>query len=131
MGPIIEFEVLDPVEYNGVRYEPGADGNTSLIAMTAPEARQLVEIGAIRAVKNDPPRADDPPPSPGGGGEAGGEGETATREAAIAGAIAALDWTDASLFTAAGKPLLDVLRAAGAPSDVTAAERDAAWSAAG
>ncbi len=120
-NPIIEFEVLEPVERDGVRYEPDRDGNTCLIAMTAQEARQLVEIGAIRAIRE----ADDPPlsPSPGGG--------EAAREAAIAAAISALNRADASFFTAAGKPTLAALRDAGAPADVTATERDAAWSAAG
>lgn len=77
MNPITEFEVLEPVERDGVRYEPGRDGIARLIAMPEPEARQLVEIGAIRMIGE----ADDPPPpsSPAGGGEA-------SREAAWAGA---------------------------------------------
>lgn len=128
--PIEEFEVLDPVVYNGVRYEPGRDGDTRLIAMPAPAARHLVEIGAIRPARNDPPRADDPPPSPEGGGASGEPGPDA-REDAIHDAIRALDRGDASLFTAAGPPTLAALRAAGAPADVTAAERESAWAAAG
>lgn len=100
--------------------------------LTGANVRQLVEAGAAEYADN-PPESPAEPSEPAAGEGAEGTGAAAAetgRQASISAAAAALDRSDATLFTAAGKPTLAALRGAGAPADVTAAERDAAWAAA-
>ncbi|MDE2670128.1 MAG: hypothetical protein OXI51_10790 [Chloroflexota bacterium] len=118
------LRALEPIGADR-RYEPGERIDPAAAGLTGANVRQLVEAGAAEY-------ADNPPKSPAEpSGPAAGEGAEGTgRQASISAAAAALDRSDATLFTAAGKPTLAALRGAGAPADVTAAERDAAWAAA-
>ena len=126
---LVEYEVLERVNYNGILYAPDTDGNTCLIELPPGVAAQLIEAGAIRETT---PRAADDPPSPSGGD--GGEAKTGDgglpsdgMDEATYDALTLLDTNDPRLWTKSGKPTLAALREALGREDVTAVERDELW----
>ena len=78
--------------------------------------------GGAEAASGDPPERGDDPAS--GSDPAAGDPE---RDHAIAAAIDRLDLADPDCWTKDGRPTLAALRAAGAPEDLTAEERDRVW----
>lgn len=136
------LRALEPIGADR-RYEPGERIDPAAAGLTGADVRQLVEAGAAEYADNPPESPAEPSEPAAGegaegtgaaeadaGGDAGAAAVETGRQASISAAAAALDRSDATLFTAAGKPTLAALRGAGAPADVTAAERDAAWAAA-
>ena len=131
----MRYRVITPVERNGQRHEPGA-----LLALPPASAAQLIAVGAVAPVQSaaDPADSDGRAAAPVSGFEpdsaslaTGGDGDGAedTRRGDLAAACAAVNPADASLWTRSGVPQLPALRAASGLSDITAAERDAAWAA--
>lgn len=103
--------VIHPVEHDGRRYEPG-----SVIALDDPAAAApLVELGAVEPA-DEGARAPEGAPAPAG------------REDLIRAAITRLEPSGAD-WTQDGRPQVAALVAAGAPRDLTAAERDEVWGA--
>ena len=105
MRQTVTVTVIHPVEGDGVRHEPGAE-----IDLPVASARQLLALGVVEAVADSGLARD-------------------ARRGGLAAACAALDPGDASRWTRSGVPQLAALRDASGLSDITAAERDAAWAA--
>ena len=115
----MRYRVITPVERDGQRHEPGV-----VLDLPSGSAGQLIAVGAVA-----PAQAAADPDTASLATDGGGDGAEDTRCGDLAAACAALDPADASRWTRSGVPKLAALRAASGLSDITAAERDAAWAA--
>ncbi len=116
------YRVLSPVKYAGRRWEVG-----EAVSLTDDDAEALLESGVVEATAEAAAAGQAASST---GSQEGGVPE-ASREERLRAAIIELkpEDKDPEQWTKSGKPEVRALESMSGLEDVTAAERDAAWSA--